>query len=798
MRRGDDLVELTATEFELLRFLMRNPRRVLSQGADPRPGVELRLRRPGQRRRALHLLPAQEDRRRPHADDPHPARRRVPAQAAPRDAGAAARRCARGWWPPRSCCSRWRRAPDRGGDDASTLHRFLVGRLDDDLRIVQPRGWRASSDAGDRPTSARAAGDGGPPRPADALGPRRVSRRPASSSARRSRARAGRRAVPTLGVPGPDRAAPADARPVSADLGELGAYRLRRRRPGRTASCSSGLPAGPLQETVAQLLIDRARRHRRSRSSARASSEPSWSASPCGRCGGWPPPPPGSPNCRWTAARWRCAERVARGRPPHRGRPGRRGAQPDAGPRRLRAGGPAGERDAGAAVRRRRQPRAAHPAGLDPRLRRADPARREQPGRETRHALGRIESEAERMTAPGRGPAAARPARRRPPAGARARSTCTRWSSTRSATPAPRARSTAGGSNLPDEPVTVPGDAARLHQVLVNLLANARTHTPAGTTVTVAPSQRGRPAARLAVEDDGPGHPPRAAAARLRAVRPRRRLAVATAREHRARARHRRRPWWPRTAGGVGVDSVPGRTGVHGALPPPPASRSRARTAGAWHPPEPTDGRRESTIPTRRVDRPTRRVDDPTRRVDVRHRARRRGAPRVGRPHPGSIVNSARTAAASSSPDRDGPTAGHRVSTRSRQRASHRPGMSVDLPPRPPAGPSRPVLDVVIPVYNEEARPRAVRAQAARPPQRRTFPYPFRITVADNASTDAPRRRGPARRRSWRGHGASGWRRRGAGGRCARCGRRPTRRSSPTWTWTSPPTSTRCCRWWPR
>ncbi|MGV8895293.1 MAG: response regulator transcription factor [Rhodoglobus sp.] len=31
VRRGDTLVELTATEFELLRFLMRNPRRVLSK-----------------------------------------------------------------------------------------------------------------------------------------------------------------------------------------------------------------------------------------------------------------------------------------------------------------------------------------------------------------------------------------------------------------------------------------------------------------------------------------------------------------------------------------------------------------------------------------------------------------------------------------------------------------------------------------------------------------------------------------------------------------------------------------------
>ena len=31
VRRGGDLIELTATEFELLRFLLRNPRRVLSK-----------------------------------------------------------------------------------------------------------------------------------------------------------------------------------------------------------------------------------------------------------------------------------------------------------------------------------------------------------------------------------------------------------------------------------------------------------------------------------------------------------------------------------------------------------------------------------------------------------------------------------------------------------------------------------------------------------------------------------------------------------------------------------------------
>jgi two-component system OmpR family sensor kinase len=60
--------------------------------------------------------------------------------------------------------------------------------------------------------------------------------------------------------------------------------------------------------------------------------------------------------------------------------------------------------------------------------------------------------------------------------------------------------------DLPAEPVTVVGDAQRLHQVLANLLANARTHTPEGTTVTVGVSERDG-AAVLTVTDAGPGIP---------------------------------------------------------------------------------------------------------------------------------------------------------------------------------------------------------------------------------------------------------------------------------------------------
>ncbi|NYG06743.1 two-component system OmpR family sensor kinase [Phycicoccus badiiscoriae] len=60
--------------------------------------------------------------------------------------------------------------------------------------------------------------------------------------------------------------------------------------------------------------------------------------------------------------------------------------------------------------------------------------------------------------------------------------------------------------DLPDEPVEVTGDHARLHQVVANLLANARTHTPAGTKVVTSVRPDG-PWIRVSVTDDGPGVP---------------------------------------------------------------------------------------------------------------------------------------------------------------------------------------------------------------------------------------------------------------------------------------------------
>jgi two-component system OmpR family sensor kinase len=54
------------------------------------------------------------------------------------------------------------------------------------------------------------------------------------------------------------------------------------------------------------------------------------------------------------------------------------------------------------------------------------------------------------------------------------------------------------------EPVEVTGDAARLRQVIDNLLANVRAHTPSGTRSTVRVAREG-PEAVVEVSDDGPG-----------------------------------------------------------------------------------------------------------------------------------------------------------------------------------------------------------------------------------------------------------------------------------------------------
>lgn len=61
--------------------------------------------------------------------------------------------------------------------------------------------------------------------------------------------------------------------------------------------------------------------------------------------------------------------------------------------------------------------------------------------------------------------------------------------------------------DLPTDGIPVLGESDQLHQVVLNLLGNARTHTPPGTTVTTSVAVSDGWAV-LKVADDGPGIPP--------------------------------------------------------------------------------------------------------------------------------------------------------------------------------------------------------------------------------------------------------------------------------------------------
>ncbi|MGC9500801.1 sensor histidine kinase [Streptomyces sp. WG7] len=207
---------------------------------------------------------------------------------------------------------------------------------------------------------------------------------------------------------------------------------------------------------------------------------------------------------------------------------------------------------------------------------------REQVGPDTRHALGRIESEAGRMTLlvedllllarldAGRplqfGQTDLVPLVVDTVSDARAAGLDHNWR-----------------LDLPEEPMVVSADAARLQQVLVNLLGNARNHTPPGTTVTARVRHSGGWLC-VDVEDNGQGIPaellPHVFERFARGDSARSRTngstglglaivqAVATAH-----------------GGGVTVDSVPGRTVFTLYLPALPARRGAASHSQAQHSP---------------------------------------------------------------------------------------------------------------------------------------------------------------------------------------------------------------------
>ena len=191
---------------------------------------------------------------------------------------------------------------------------------------------------------------------------------------------------------------------------------------------------------------------------------------------------------------------------------------------------------------------------------------REPAGPDTRHALGRIESEADRMTTlvedllllarldAGR-PLSFDETDLSPlvvdaVSDARAAGRDHHWR-----------------LDLPDQPACVHGDPQRLQQVLANLLANARTHTPPGTTVTARVARPRRGGVLLQVEDDGPGIPEdlkrrvferfaRGDSSRSRAAGS---TGLGLAIVHSVVAAH---------GGRVAVDSAPGRTVFSVTLPP--------------------------------------------------------------------------------------------------------------------------------------------------------------------------------------------------------------------------------------
>ncbi|NUV67045.1 HAMP domain-containing histidine kinase [Streptomyces sp. CAI-121] len=141
----------------------------------------------------------------------------------------------------------------------------------------------------------------------------------------------------------------------------------------------------------------------------------------------------------------------------------------------------------------------------------------QEPDPVTRHALGRIESEADRMTGLVEDLLLlARLDAGRPLSYGSIDLLPLVVDAVSDARAADQRGTDAGGRHhwrleLPDaaEPVIVRADPERLQQVLVNLLANARTHTPPGTTVTVSvqPPVRGVGPVTLEVRDDGPGIP---------------------------------------------------------------------------------------------------------------------------------------------------------------------------------------------------------------------------------------------------------------------------------------------------
>ena len=108
-----------------------------------------------------------------------------------------------------------------------------------------------------------------------------------------------------------------------------------------------------------------------------------------------------------------------------------------------------------------------------------------------------------------------------------------------------------------------------------------------------------------------------------------------------------------------------------------------------------------------------------------------------------------------------------------------------------------PVVEIVVPVHDEA---RVLRASIERLHTflAGDFPFTWRITIVDNASTDGTHQLADELPRELDGVRAITSNGRVGASRCAPRGWPATRRWSRTWTSTSRPGSTRCCRSWRR
>ena len=412
VRRGERLIELTATEFELLRFLMRNPRRVMSRmqildrvwsydfgGRSSIVEIYIRIAQKidAGETPMIRTVAVSATCSRPRDDvlgapppPPPPGRsrrvrRRARAVAASRSmdfaAATGAERCRAARAGEHHHRDRERLGPpgvSGGSGSTASSRRRRAGRGRSSARDPRRRRPRDTRASGQRPGMLGAVIIDGAVF-AGVLEP--------SGQEKPLSAAQGSQFL----------AVPPDGKPVTVNLGGgLRDYRVAVNRLARTCSLSRGCRWAMCRRRATARHRHRHRdrcRARRGRGGGNAHRAPGVAPTiPCHRervvfADG-----------RWIVVRWRSPFAFRRPMPiPARDRQARRGDQPDDGPRRLRADRAPGKREQGAAIGGGCQPRLRTPlASIADR--RTHQARRLGLPDDVVHSIGHVESEAVRMT----------------------------------------------------------------------------------------------------------------------------------------------------------------------------------------------------------------------------------------------------------------------------------------------------------------------------------------------------------------------------------------------------------------